>query len=135
MELFFTATTLVLVVATYFLVQRVRSPAAHCRKQMIDWLSRFDAATPVEQHEMAEVLLQQSAELAAQMGVEVYLDELLPEGGDPIELIRTWQAQLPIAIPAHALPNTPARTVGALLLIRDVEPESFRALLGQAVAG
>ncbi|WP_143485937.1 hypothetical protein [Pseudomonas sp. PA15(2017)] len=102
---------------------------------MSDWLSRFDAATAVEQHEMAEVLLQQSAELAAQMGVEVYLEEVLPEDGDPIELIRTWQTQLPIAIPAHALPNTPARTVGALLLIRDVEPESFRALLGQTIAG
>ena len=135
MELFFTATTLVLVVAAYILVQRARSPAAHCRRQMSDWLARFDAATPIEQHEMAEVLLQQSAELAAHMGVEVYLDELLPEGGDPIELIRTWQAQLPIAIPAHVLPHTPARTVGALMLIRDVEPESFRALLGQAVAG
>ncbi len=133
MELFFTVTTLVLVGAVYFLVQRTRSPATQCRKQMSDWLARFDAATPVEQHEMAEALLRQSAELASQMGVEVYLDELLPAGGDPIELIRAWQAQLPIAIPAHALPNTPARTVGALLLIRDVQPERFRTLLGQAV--
>lgn len=133
MELIFTATTLAMAGAIYFVFQHLRSPSAQCRKQISDWLPRFEAASPIEQHEMAEVLLHQSAELASQMGVEIYLDELL-EGSDPIELIRTWQAQLPIAIPAHALPKTPARTIGALLLIRDVQPESFRELLGQAVA-
>ncbi|MDQ7987347.1 hypothetical protein QYS36_20605 [Pseudomonas sp. G34] len=135
MELFFTAITLVLVGAVYLLLQRARSPAAQCRKQISEWLACFEAATPVEQYEMAEVLLQASAELAAQMGIEVRLDELLPAGSDPIDLIRTWQTQLPIAIPAHALPNTPARTVGALLLIREVQPDSFRQLLGQAISG
>lgn len=135
MELFFTVIALVLVGAVYLLLQRARSPAAQCRKQISEWLACFDAATPVEQYEMAEVLLQQSVELASQMGIEAHLDELLPAGSDPIELIRTWQAQLPIAIPANALLNTPARTIGALLLIRDVQPDSFRRLLGQAISG
>ncbi|PZW71358.1 hypothetical protein F471_00429 [Pseudomonas sp. URMO17WK12:I1] len=133
MELIFTATTLAMVGAIYFVFQHLRSPSAQCRKQITDWLARFESASQIEQHEMADVLLRQSAELASQMGVEVYLDELL-EASEPIELIRTWQAQLPIAIPSHALPKTPARTIGALLLIRDVQPESFRELLGQAVA-
>ena len=45
----------------------------------------------------------------------------------------SWQAQLNVAIPAHALLNTPARTIGALMLIREVQPDSFRQLLGQAI--
>ncbi|KAB0550067.1 hypothetical protein F7R01_02300 [Pseudomonas argentinensis] len=134
MELFFTAVTIALVGAAYCLLQHVRSPSALCRKPMSAWLARYQAATPVEQHEMAEMLLRQSARLASRMGVEVHIDRLLPDDGDPITLLQAWQAQLSIAIPAQALPNTPARTVGALLLIRDVQPESFRQLLGQAIA-
>ena len=133
MELFFTAITLVLVGAVYFLVQRARSPSGLSRKPIMVWMSHFDAATPVEQHELAEALLRQSALLAEQMDVEVSLSELLPADCDPTALIISWQAQLTVAIPAHALLNTPARTIGALLLIRDVQPQRFRELLGQAL--
>ena len=133
MELFFTAITLVLVGAVYLLVQRARSPSGLSRKPIMEWMSRFDAATPVEQYELAEGLLQQSALLAEQMDVDICLHELLPADGDPIALVMSWQAQLTIAIPAHALLNTPARTIGALMLIREVQPDSFRQLLGQAI--
>lgn len=133
MELFFTAITLVLVGAVYLLVQRVRSPSGLSRKPIMEWMSRFDAATPVEQYELAEALLQQSALLAEQMDVDVSLRQLLRADGDPIALIMSWQAQLADAIPAHALLNTPARTIGALMLIREVQPDSFRQLLGQAI--
>lgn len=129
MELVFTAIAIVLVGTAYLLMQRFRGGAALCRRPMSEWLLRFEAASPIEQHEMAESLLQHAANLAIQMGTQASTSELLATDCEPADSIRTWQAQLPAVMPSTSLAKTPARTIGALMLIRQVELLRFRELL------
>ncbi|MCW2292522.1 hypothetical protein M2262_002572 [Pseudomonas sp. BIGb0408] len=135
MELVFTVIAIVLVGTAYLLLQHFRGGAAQCRRPIGEWLSSYQARSPVEQHEMAEMLLRRSIRLAANMGVQINLDELLGNGAEPADLIAAWQVRLPGVIPAAYLPGTPASTVGALLLIQQVDPSRFHELLGQSAAG
>lgn len=135
MELVFTVIAIMLVGAAYLLFHYLRGGAAQCRRPITEWLASYQTSSPVEQHEMAEVLLRRSMRLAANMGVQIDLDDLIANGKEPTELIAAWQARLPSVIPAAYLPGTPASTVGALLLIQQVEPSRFHELLGQSAAG
>ncbi|WP_131181761.1 hypothetical protein [Phytopseudomonas daroniae] len=132
MELAFTVITIVLLGSAYLLVQRFRGSAALSRRSMSEWLLRFEAASPVEQHEMAEALLTHSVRLAAQMGVQASIAELLATGNEASALVATWQSQLHTAMPTTSLSTTPARTIGALMVIRQVQPLRFQELLGQS---
>lgn len=134
MELVFTAMTIVLAAAGYLLIRHFRGNAALCRKPMADWLQRFTAATPTEQHEMAEALLRQSVELAARMGVQVSAADLLQTGNEPTALVESWRTRLPDVMSATSLATSPARTLGALMVIHQVEPRRFRQLIGLPAA-
>ncbi|UUD64178.1 hypothetical protein D16iCDA_00225 [Pseudomonas seleniipraecipitans] len=130
MELLFTAMTIMLVAAGYLLIRRFRGLAAQCRKPMAQWLLHFVAANPGEQREMAQALVQESLKLAANMGVQVRATDLLGAASDPAALIDSWRAQLPDVMPATSLSTSPARTLGALMVIRQVQPQRFRQLMG-----
>lgn len=130
MELLFTAMTIVLVAACYLLIRRFRGLAAQCRKPMAQWLLHFAAANPDEQREMAQALVQESLKLAANMGVQVRATDLLGAANEPAALIDSWRIQLPDVMPATSLSTSPARTLGALMVIRQVEPRRFRQLMG-----
>lgn len=130
MELLFTAMTIVLVAAGYLLIRRFRGLAAQCRKPMAQWLLHFAAANPGEQREMAQALVQESLKLAANMGVQVRATDLLGAASDPAALIDSWRAQLPDVMPTTSLSTSPARTLGALMVIRQVQPQRFRQLMG-----
>lgn len=130
MELLFTAMTIVLVAAGYLLIRRFRGLAAQCRKPMAQWLLHFAAANPDEQREMAQALVQESLKLAANMGVQVRATDLLGAANEPAALIDSWRTQLPDVMPATSLSTSPARTLGALMVIRQVQPQRFRQLMG-----
>ncbi|SDI39738.1 hypothetical protein SAMN05216588_11628 [Pseudomonas flavescens] len=135
MELTVTVTAITLLAAAYLLSQPLRGITARCNRPMEEWLSSYQACGPVEQHEMADALVRQSMRLAANMGVQVSLDDLLANGREPTELIVTWRDQLPSVIPASSLPGTPASTIGTLLLIHQLQPSRFYQLLGQSSVG
>lgn len=130
MELVFTAITIALAGAIYLLYQHFRGTCALCRRPMAEWLSRFAAASPIEQHEMAETLLQQSLALAARMGVQLNAADLAEAAGEPTALVDSWRSRLPDILPAAYIAKSPARTLGALMLIHQVDPQRFRQLVG-----
>lgn len=135
MEVVFTVMTIVLVGAAYLLFHYLCAGTAHCRRPMDEWLATYQASAPVRQREMADVLLRRSQRLAANMGVQIDLTDILANGREPAELITAWRDRLPDLIPASFLPGTPASTIGALLLVHEAEPSRFRELLGQAATG
>ncbi|TBU87018.1 hypothetical protein [Phytopseudomonas dryadis] len=128
MELVFTAVTILVVGLVCWLYNAYRGNAGLGRKPMSEWLARYTTAAPVEQHEMAEALLHQSIRLAARMGVQVSVEDLLPIGDEPCSLIARWQVHMHSDMSATPLPTTPARTLGALLLIRQLQPQRYREL-------
>ena len=132
MELFFTAIALALVGGACWIYQYRYGSAATCRLPMSDWLSRYAMASELEQQEMAHLLLDRSLYLAGRMDVQIDAETLLPAGTDATHLIAGWQTQIYGDFNLAFLPTTPAQTLGALLLIRQAQPQRYAELMGES---
>lgn len=105
--------------------------------QLENWLAIYSKEGLFQRSKMATALVVQSVNLANQMGMKISIHELMEEKNknkeSSIDVVNQWIdyifTEMVKDISANEIKSTPARTVGALLLIRIVDFPSYRQLL------
>lgn len=105
--------------------------------QLENWIAIYSKESLFQRSKMATALVVQSVNLANQMGMKISIHELMEEKNknkeSSIDVVNQWIdyifTEMVKDISANEIKSTPARTVGALLLIRIVDFSSYRQLL------
>lgn len=105
--------------------------------QLENWISLYENGSLFQKSNMATALVFQSILMANEMGVNIPLNEFMREKNSAkessMDVVNQWLKlifeEMAQEIPISQIKSLPARTIGAMLVVRLISPSRYRAIL------
>lgn len=106
--------------------------------QLENWIPMYSNGSLYQKSNMATALVVQSVHMASEMGINVSVNRFMREKNkkkeSSVDVVNQWleyiYTEMVQDIPVSQINSLPARTVGAMMIIRVTDPGKFRDMTG-----